>query len=175
MTTSKVVFYNVLRFFLLILLQVLVLNHIYLGGFINPYFYIYFILLLPFDIPGGLLLLLSFLLGAGVDFFTNTMGLNISACLAMGYARPYIIRWISSGPDSLIGNAPSLKNQGLKWFLYYSISLIVIHHFVLFYLEAFRFTEFFKTFLRMMLSGIFTLLLVMISEYLFYPKEKKKG
>ncbi len=39
MTTPKVVFYNVLRFFLLILLQVLVLNNIYLGGFINPYFY----------------------------------------------------------------------------------------------------------------------------------------
>ena len=67
---------------------------------------------------------------------------------------------------------PSLKNQGLKWFLYYSISLILIHHFVLFYLEAFRFAEFFKTFFRMILSGTFTLLLVMISEYLFYPKEK---
>ncbi|MEI6889879.1 MAG: hypothetical protein ACOYM0_13325 [Bacteroidales bacterium] len=172
MTTPKVVFYNVLRFFLLILLQVLVLNNIYLGGFINPYFYIYFILLLPFEIPGGLLLLLSFLVGAGVDFFSNTLGLNISACLAMAYARPYVISWISSGPDSLNGDSPSLKNQGLKWFLYYSISLILIHHFVLFYLEAFRFAEFFKTFFRMILSGTFTLLLVMISEYLFYPKEK---
>ena len=172
MTTSKLVFYNVLRFFLLILIQVLILNNIYLGGFINPYFYIYFILLLPYEIPGGLLLFLSFLVGAGVDIFTNTLGLNTSACLAMGYARPQIIKWISSGPDSLIGDSPSLKNQGLRWFLYYSISLILIHHFVLFYLETFRFTEFFKTFVRIVLSSIFTLLLVMISEYLFYPKKK---
>jgi len=172
MTTSKVVFYNVLRFFLLILLQVLILNNIYLGGFLNPYFYVYFILLLPFEIPGVLLLVLSFLMGAGIDMFTNTLGLNISACLAMAYARPLVIRSISSGADSLIGDSPSLKNQGLKWFLSYSISLILIHHFVLFYLEAFRFTEFFKTFLRMSLSSIFTLMLVMISEYLLYPKEK---
>jgi hypothetical protein len=172
MTTSKIVLYNTLRFFLLILLQVLILNNINLGGFINPYFYIYFILLLPFEISGWLLLLLSFLLGAGIDVFTNTLGLNISACLAMGFARPYIIHSISTGSDSLIGDSPSLKNQGLKWFLYYSISLVLIHHFVLFYLEAFRFTEFFMTFFRMILSSIFTLLLVMISEYLFNPREK---
>jgi hypothetical protein len=161
-----------MRFFLLILIQVLILNNINLGGFINPYFYIYFILLLPFEISGWLLLLLSFLLGAGIDAFTNTLGLNISACLAMGFARPYIIRSISTGTDSLLGDSPSLKNQGLKWFLYYSISLVLIHHFVLFYLEAFRFTEFFMTFFRMILSSIFTLLLVMISEYLFNPREK---
>jgi len=172
MTTSKIVLYNSMRFFLLILIQVLILNNINLGGFINPYFYIYFILLLPFEISGWLLLLLSFLLGAGIDAFTNTLGLNISACLAMGFARPYIIRSISTGTDSLLGDSPSLKNQGLKWFLYYSISLVLIHHFVLFYLEAFRFTEFFMTFFRMILSSIFTLLLVMISEYLFNPREK---
>ncbi|MCX6285369.1 MAG: rod shape-determining protein MreD [Bacteroidetes bacterium] len=172
MTTSKVILVNILRFFLLILLQVLVLNNINLGGFVNPYFYIYFILLLPFEIPGGLLLLVAFLLGAGVDIFSNTPGLNISACLAMAYARPFVIRLISSGPDSIVGNNPSLKNQGLKWFLYYSISLILVHHFVLFYLETFRFAEFFKTFFRMILSSTFTLLLVMISEYLLYPKEK---
>ncbi|MCX6242878.1 MAG: rod shape-determining protein MreD [Bacteroidetes bacterium] len=171
MTTSKVVLYNVLRFFVLILLQVLILNNIYLGGLINPYFYIYFILLLPYETPGGLLLVLSFLLGAGIDIFTNTLGLNISACLAMAFARPHIIRWISSGPDSLIGDSPSLKNQGLKWFLYYSSSLILIHHGVLFYLETFRFTEFFTTFFRMVLSGAFTLLLVLISEYLLYPRD----
>jgi len=172
MTTSKVVFYNILRFFLLILLQVLILNNIYLGGFINPYLYVYFILLLPFETPGGLLLVLAFMTGLGVDLFANTLGLNISACLAMAWARPHIISWISSGPDSLIGDSPSLRNQGMKWFLYYSISLILVHHFVLFFLEAFRFTEFFKTFFRMLLSGTFTLLLVMISEYLFSPKQK---
>jgi hypothetical protein len=172
MTTSRVILFNVLRFFLLILLQVLILNNIYLGGLINPYFYIYFILLLPYDVPGGLLLLFGFLLGAGVDIFTNTLGLNTSACLAMAFARPYVIRWISSGPDSLIGDSPSLKNQGLKWFLYYSLSLILVHHFVLFYLEVFRFSEFFMTFLRMTLSAAFTLLLVMTSEYLFYPRNK---
>ena len=172
MVRSNVIIRNVLRFFFLILIQVYILNNINLGGFVNPYLYIYFILLLPFGVPGWMLLLCSLLIGMGIDIFTNTMGLNISASLATGFARPYIINAISTGPDSLIGDTPSLKNQGLKWFLYYSVSLIIIHHSILFYLEIFRFSEFFLTFQRVILSGIFTLVLVLISEYIFYYRER---
>ena len=42
---------NIIRFVFLVLLQVLILNNIQFSGYINPYFYIYFILLLPFDTP----------------------------------------------------------------------------------------------------------------------------
>ena len=56
------------RFFLVLLLQVLLLNHIRLFGYINPYFYIYFIILYPLTGNRTLLILLSFLLGFGVDY-----------------------------------------------------------------------------------------------------------
>jgi hypothetical protein len=108
----------------------------------------------------------------GIDLFTNTPGLNAAASVLTAFARPFIISIISSGPESLIGDTPSLKNQGLKWFLNYSISLVLVHHFTLFYLEIFRFDEFFQTLLRVILSSIFTMLLILISEYLMYPKTK---
>jgi hypothetical protein len=163
--TSRTVFFNILRFFFLIIFQVLILNHINLGGYINPYFYIYFILLLPFSTPRWMLLVLSFILGIGIDIFTNTIGLNAAACVFMGFARPFVISAISSGPESLIGDTPSLRNQGMKWFLYYAIILVLVHHVSLFYLEIFRLTEFFATFVRILLSSTFTLMLVLISEY----------
>lgn len=163
--TSRTVFFNILRFFFLIIFQVLILNHINLGGYINPYFYIYFILLLPFSTPRWMLLVLSFILGIGIDIFTNTIGLNAAACVLMGFARPFVVSAISSGPESLIGDTPSLRNQGMKWFLYYAIILVLVHHISLFYLEIFRITEFFSTFIRILLSSIFTLMLVLISEY----------
>ena len=162
---------NTIRFFFLILFQVLILNNIHLGGYINPYFYIYFILLLPFATPSWAVLLASFFLGLGVDIFTNTPGLNAAACVLMGFMRPFVIRMISSGGEDQIGLEPSLKNQGIKWFLYYSIILIVIHHTALFYIEIFRFSEFFRTFFRVLLSSAFTLIIVMISEYFFYPRK----
>jgi len=170
--TSRTVFYNIIRFFFLVFLQVLILNHINLGGYINPYFYIYFILLLPFGIPRWLLLVLAFLLGISIDIFTNTIGLNAAACLIMAFFRPLVISAISSGPESLIGDTPTLRNQGIKWFLYYTIILVLIHHFALFYLEIFRFSEFMATFFRVLLSSAFTMALVLISEYLLYPKGK---
>jgi hypothetical protein len=170
--TSRTVFYNIIRFFFLIFFQVLILNHINLSGYINPYFYIYFILLLPFDTPKWMLLIAAFVLGWSIDIFTNTIGLNTAACVMMAFARPFVISAISSGPESLLGDTPSLRNQGLKWFLYYSIILVAIHHFTIFYLEIFRFSEFMATFIRVLLSSAFTLLLVFISEYLLYPQGK---
>jgi rod shape-determining protein MreD len=170
--TSRTVFFNIIRFFFLVFFQVLILNHINLSGYINPYFYIYFILLLPFDIPKWMLLIAAFILGWSVDIFTNTIGLNAAACVMMAFARPFVISAISSGPESLLGDTPSLRNQGLKWFLYYSIILIVIHHFTLFNLEVFRLNELLATTVRVLFSSAFTLLLVLISEYLLYSRGK---
>ena len=170
--TSRTVFFNVVRFFFLIFFQVLILNHINFSGYINPYLYVYFILLLPFDTPKWMLLIAAFVLGWSIDIFTNTIGLNAAACVMMAFARPFVITAISSGPESLLGDTPSLRNQGVKWFLYYAVILIVIHHFTFFYLEIFRFNEFMATFFRGLLSSAFTLLLVLISEYLLYSREK---
>jgi rod shape-determining protein MreD len=163
---------NIGRFVFLILFQVLILNNIQFSGYINPCFYIYFILLLPFETPRWLLLISAFLLGISLDAFTNTFGLNAAACVLMAFVRPFVISAISTGTEFMTGHSPSLKNQGLKWFAYYSIILVLIHHFALFYLEIFRFTEFFQTLVRALLSSAFTLILVFIAQYLSYSSEK---
>jgi hypothetical protein len=163
---------NIGRFVFLILFQVLILNNIQFSGYINPYFYIYFILLLPFETPRWLLMLSAFLLGISLDAFTNTFGLNAFACVLMAFVRPFVITTISTGTEFMIGHSPSLKNQGVKWFAYYSVILVLVHHFALFYLEIFRFTEFFQTLLRVLLSSLFTLIIVFIAEYLTYPAKK---
>jgi len=58
-----------LRFALLVLLQVLVLNNINLGGYIHPYIYILFILLLPVSMNKNLVLFIAFFTGLTVDYF----------------------------------------------------------------------------------------------------------
>jgi hypothetical protein len=163
---------NIGRFIFLVFFQVMILNHINLGGFINPYFYVYFILLLPFITPNWLLLISAFFLGFSVDIFSNTMGVNAAASVAMAFARPFVIKAISSGTEYETGERPSLKNQDIKWFTYYCVILILVHHVVLFYLEIFRFREFFTTMLRVVLSSALTFLMVMISEYMFYSRQK---
>jgi len=171
---TNLVVRNCIRFLFLVLFQVLVLNQINLGGYSNPYLYVYFILLLPFVTPRWLLLILAFFLGISIDLFTNTYGLNAAATLLMAFCRPYVIRAISHEPEEDLGIQPSLRAEGFKWFFTYSFILVMIHHTALFYLEIFRFTEFFQTFLRVLTSTAFTLVLIFISELLFYSRGDAK-
>jgi len=165
---------NSVRFLFLVLFQVLILNHLNLGGYTNPYFYIYFILLLPFATPRWLLLILAFILGLSIDIFTNTYGLNAAATLIMAFCRPYVIRIISREPEEAFGIQPSLWSEGFQWFTLYSLILVLIHHIALFYLELFRFTEFFSTLLRVLTSTVFTMVLIFLSEMIFRARERTR-
>jgi len=170
--TSKV-FINIIRFIILVGLQVFILENINLRGYINPYLYVYFILLLPFETPGWLLLIASFLMGFSIDTFVGTMGIHTAASVLMAFARPLIIKAIPSRKEFEPGMKPSISDLGFLWFFTYSLLLIFIHHFALFYLEVFSFTDFFNTLLRVLLSSIFTILLVIIAQYLFFKASGK--
>lgn len=168
---NRELFVNIIRFAFLVLLQVFVLNNIDFGGFLNPYLYVLFILLLPLDTPKWLLLVLAFLLGFFVDIFMHTIGLNIAATLFMAWLRPGLIKALSSGKDIETGMKPGIRDFGFNWFFMYSLILVLVHHLVLFFLEAFKFNDFLNILYNALLSSLFTLVLVIISQYLFYkPK-----
>ncbi|MEI6822990.1 MAG: rod shape-determining protein MreD [Bacteroidota bacterium] len=162
---------NSFRFFLLILLQVLVFDNINFRGYLNPYIYILFILLLPFETPKWFLLVSSFLIGFGIDLFSNTMGMHTAACVFIGYSRPGIISFVSTARDYEPGTTPSVRDLGITWFLKYSIIMVLLHHFAFFYLEVFSFHEFFYTFWRVIISTIFTIIFIVLGQYLFYKKK----
>lgn len=164
---------NIARFIILLIIQVFVLNNIRINGYINPYLYVLFILWLPFETPGWLLLLSSFFLGLSVDIFSHTPGMNAAASVFMAFCRPGIIRLLTGSKTIEPGLSPGIKDMGFNWFFIYSLLLIFIHHITLFYIEIFRFTEFFQTLYRAMLSTISTLVLVLLVEYLFAKKVGK--
>jgi len=168
---NNLYFKNILRFFLLILMQVLVFDNMQIGGYINPYIYVLFILLIPFETPQWLLLISAFLLGFGVDLFSDTMGMHTAASVFMAFCRPGILRMVFSSKDYEIGITPGIKDLGIEWFLKYSLILVFLHHLVFFYLEVFSFHEFFYTFARIILSTLTSVVFIIIEQYLFYSKK----
>lgn len=159
-----------LLFIVLLLLQVLLFNNIQFSGYINPYVYVMIILLLPVEMPAWLLLLVSFGTGAVVDVFSGSPGMHSSATVLAGFVRPFILRVISVRDDYEPGAGPSMHTYGLRWFLIYTSVIVLIHHTALFYLEVFRFTDFFRTLIRVILSSVFTIFFILILEY--YRKGK---
>ncbi len=168
----KLIGRNILRLLFLVFFQVAILNKVELGGIVNPYLYVLFILLLPFETPKWLLLIAAFVCGLMIDMFSETAGLHASACVLMAFCRPGILKVISSKQDYEAGMRPIIQDLGFKWFFSYSLVLVGIHHLLLFYLEVFSFHEFFQTFFRMLLSIICTLSLIILSQYVIYRPKK---
>lgn len=149
----------------LILLQVLVFNNIQFSGYVNPYVYVMFILLLPFDMPAWLLLFVSFLLGMIMDFFSGTPGMHASASVLAGFVRPAVLGFISGREGYESNNKPAMATYGFRWFLFYATVIVFIHHFALFYLEVFRFNDFSRTFFRVILSSFFSIIFILLLEF----------
>lgn len=161
-----------MRYFLLAAVQVMILNHINLIGFLNPYIYVLFILLLPFETPAWLLLFAGFGMGLTIDAFTNSWGLHTAAATFMAFSRPGVLGLITSKKEYEPGIRPGIRDLGLNWFLSYAFLMIFLHHLALFFLEAFRFSEFFTTLLRVVLNTFLTLAICVLVLYLFTRAKK---
>lgn len=162
----RLILHYLLRFVALILVQVLILNQVQLGTFINPFLYVYFLLILPVQTHNLLLLPLAFLTGITIDMFQNTPGIHASACLFLVYIRPGWLKILAPREGYEIDATPSIHRFGLAWFLAYATVPVLLHHFILFFLEVFRLTEILSTLYRILMSGGVTLLLIIMLQYL---------
>ena len=156
-----------LMFIGLVLTQVLVMNHIQFSGFVNPYIYILFVLLLPLSSPRYVVLVMAFLLGITVDIFSNSLGIHAFAAVFAAYFRPIVIHLISNREEDM-SDYPGLMQNGIRWFLSYITIMVVIHHTVLFYLEVFTFYNFWGTLFRVFLSSIFTIFAIILSQFIVF-------
>ena len=158
----------------MVFIQVFLLKNINLYNFSTPYFYILFILLLPFETPNVLLFALAFILGLTIDAFYDTPGLHAAACVVLAFVRIIFIS-ITVQKDGFDNEPePTLGIMGLRWFITYAAVLTVIHHFFLFNLEAFSLSQLEFTISRVLLSSLFTVFLMLISGLLFFKRKERK-
>lgn len=165
---------NIGRFAVLLLLQVLIVKNINLGRYFIFFPYVLFILLLPFNTSRPLVLLVAFVYGLCIDLFYDTQGMHASACVFMGLARGFVLKLLAPREGYDESNKPTLAYMGAAWFTSYALSLIFLHHLLLFYLEAFSFYEFFRTFLRAICSTIATFAFVYMLQFLFYRSNNER-
>jgi hypothetical protein len=161
---------NIVRFIVLVLVQILIFNNVEIGGYINPYVYILFILLLPFQTPAWITLSLGFVLGLIIDIFSETIGMHTAATVFIAFIRPSVLSYFSPRDGYQPGSYPRVFYYGLPWFIKYASIMVLSHHLLLFYIEMFRLQDFFSTFLRVILSTLFSLSLIIISQFFVFRK-----
>ncbi|NBC56660.1 MAG: rod shape-determining protein MreD [Bacteroidetes bacterium] len=156
----------ILQFMVLILIQVLILDHILFLGYINPYLYILFILALPINLNRVYILLLGFALGLCIDLFNNTGGVHAASTLFIAYFRPFILR-LSFG-ISYDYNTLKLHKTDFKEQFLYVVIMVFIHHLLMFSLEYFSINYTVEILKNTLLSGIFSSILIFTTLRLIY-------
>ncbi len=157
---AYVYFRRICWFLGLALLQVLVLNHIHVGGYATPFLYVYFILKLDSGVSRNGLMLWAFCLGLFIDIFSSTPGMNAAATVWLAFLRPSLFRLFTSR-DIQDTIKPSMATIGVGAFVKYVIAGVLIHHTALMIIEAFSFFDFPIMLLKILTSSLFTVLCIL--------------
>ncbi|MBE8715369.1 rod shape-determining protein MreD [Sphingobacterium hungaricum] len=170
---GRILIYNGIRFVVLILLQVVLFKNIGYYNLTSSFPYILFIFLLPIGISNFLLFLIAFLTGLTVDAFYDSIGVHAAACVALAWFRIFFKRITLEIEVRESFDTPTWDEMGFKWFSSYIFFGCLIHHFVLFMVEAFSFKNFHYTLLSTLLSSIFTFLIILLISLLFYKRKSR--
>jgi len=165
---------NIIRFILFILVQVFVLHQVpSLHKFITPYLYYLFIIWLPFSMGRSALMLLAFVFGLSLDYFLKTPGLHAAACVLVAYVRPFLINMlIRQEGDEQNYASPSITSMGWAPYFMLVFILTLLHHGYLVFLEWMQFGSFLYFLGKVLATTGISMLLVLITELLFFRKEK---
>lgn len=163
---------NILRFSIVIVLQIFVCSVIDLFGFVSPALYLLALLLLPLELPKSVQYIIGFCTGLLIDMFAHTLGVNAAASLVVMFVRPYIVRLLN-GRNSVEGvDRPIPGVKDFKWILVYVLTLSFIHQFLVVMLETSSFHNFGHTMLSVLCYTTFTAFVLLCVEYIFFPVKR---
>lgn len=164
---------HILRFFIFVLIQSLVLNQIELGWGVQIMIYPLYILLLPIEWNVFALMIVAFFTGLSIDIMSNTFGLHASALVTLATLRPVIFAAFSprDGYDNLLET--NIFNMGYLWFFKAFGSLLFIHHLWFFTLEIFKLNEILFVLQKSLLSFIISIIICVLFQFILINKQRQ--
>lgn len=165
---SRNIFSDLLLIALLTAIQIFVLNRIALFGQYIPVLYPVFVMFYPFFRNQFQFLALSFILGLCVDAFLGTWGINAFATTVIAYFRTLIFR------TSTDTTTDFFSFQSIQWtqFLFFILTSIFIHQFLVQYVEFFKFNRVFDILLNVVITSLISFVFILAYTLAFKIKQK---
>ena len=155
------------RYFLVMVLQVLLFDQLQLLGVCHPYIYILCLLMMPITLPHSVDMIIGAVVGLVMDVFCNSLGVHTAACILLMFIRPYLIGVIVNDKDRL-NEQITLRTIGMEALVKYVVILVLIHHLVLFALAAWSWSHIGFVLAETIVSGTITGLLIIGYNVLVY-------
>jgi rod shape-determining protein MreD len=127
--------------------------------------YILLLLTLPTQLPRWAEMLIGMLVGLIMDVCNNSLGVHMAACISLCFWRPILLRKSSQDIERIKGEISSV-NIGIMEYVKCALILVVMHHFMVFMLEAWSFHNWWMIILQTLLSSTLTLLIIVGYEFI---------
>jgi rod shape-determining protein MreD len=164
---------NLSRFVILILLQIFVFNYVQWFGFLNPFVYLLFLILLPTELQKSTQYVIAFATGFIVDAFLRTYGIQAFACVLMVFLRPYIILILNGLKPLDTGVKPVPGVKEFSWILVYTLLLVFVHQISVSVLEVFQWMRWWHILWTSVVNTFFTTFIILCVEYIFYAGKSR--
>ena len=127
---------RLLRMVIVLVIQVLILNHIHILGYITPLLMGYVII--PFHRGSSRIemLLWGFITGFLFDIFSNTAGMASASCTLLAMFQPSLLT-LFTPRDAAEDFTPSIKTIGVWQYILFSMLCMLIVHATFYALDAF--------------------------------------
>lgn len=165
---------NIIRFVFFILIQAFVLDKVPpLHQYVQPVLYFLFILWLPFNINRGWQLIIAFLFGLCMDYFTGTPGFHVIPCVLIAYLRPFLLNiLLPQDSEEYSYHEPSIRSMGGMPYSVYVLLLTFIHNACMVLIEWLQFGDFLFFIGKVAATTAVSLVLIFVTELLF-PRQAK--
>jgi cell shape-determining protein MreD len=115
----------------------------------------------------------AFGLGLSVDVVSDgVLGSHAAACTVMAYCRNIITKITMPRGDYENTSTATALHINLMQFVLYSLLLVFIHHFILFFVEIFTLKNFIFTLIQIIASTVISTIFIILIKLLFgYNKD----
>lgn len=161
---------NIILFFSFLITQVMLTNFVDFGPLVFIAVYPLFILTFPTQTSIISMMLWSFALGFGIDFFTDSiLGLNAAAAVFLAFIQPSVFKIVCRKGELESQIRPGLTELGLPRFLTFIAIGLFFHQIAIILLENFDFAFNIYSLLRIVVSLLLNTLLILLIEFgIFY-------
>lgn len=146
---------QILRYIVVMILQVLLFDQLQLFGVCHPYVYVLCLLMMPITLPHSMDMIIGAAIGLVMDIFCNSLGVHTASCILIMFLRPYILGAFISDMDRLHEQV-TLHSIGLAPLIKYTVTLVAIHHFMVFLIAAWSWSHLGFVVAETIVSGVIT-------------------
>lgn len=171
---NKLVWRNIGRFVLLMLMQLLVLNNVYMGGYVMPMLYVLFVLMLPTSLKRIPMLLIAFATGLLVDIMSGALGFHALACTLVAMVRILSADRLLTRGENVVIDTPGIYSVTPQYFIGYVMLLLALFYLVFFSIELFGFRGLGGVLLATVCSTVVTTLLVVLYQVVFVKRKEEQ-